>query len=161
MLDDHSEIIDFYPSEFFVDTKGKRFAWMGEVIVPMIDEDRLIKAVRKHEGSLTPEELERNKKGTDLLYINVDSPIMKYIQETVNTNDIHGIDTKMTMDYHIAEIGANIHGYSQSYRVNKNYEKPYACDAIEDIKENGVIAMAFINPPHKVHLFLYVYIINL
>ena len=44
MLKDDSEIIDYYPKDFFTDLKGKRFAWLGEVILPFIDEKRLINA---------------------------------------------------------------------------------------------------------------------
>ena len=44
MIDDSSEIIDYYPKDFFVDLKGKKYAWLGEVILPFIEEDRLIKA---------------------------------------------------------------------------------------------------------------------
>ena len=46
MTNDDSEIIDFYPRDFFVDLKGKRSAWLGEVILPFIEEERLIKAGR-------------------------------------------------------------------------------------------------------------------
>ena len=49
MTDKDSEIIDFYPLEFKVDTVGKRYSWMGEVLLPFIEEDRLLKCVRKYE----------------------------------------------------------------------------------------------------------------
>ena len=42
MLDQNSEIIDFYPKDFHVDLKGKRAAWLGEVILPFIDDKRII-----------------------------------------------------------------------------------------------------------------------
>jgi 5'-3' exonuclease len=45
MYDIDSEIIDFYPIDFECDTEGKRWAWMGEVILPFIDETRLLKAI--------------------------------------------------------------------------------------------------------------------
>jgi 5'-3' exoribonuclease 2 len=41
MMDIESPIIDFYPLDFHVDTIGKRYQWMGEVILPFIDQDRL------------------------------------------------------------------------------------------------------------------------
>jgi 5'-3' exoribonuclease 2 len=47
MLQDDSEIIDFYPLDFEVDLKGKKYAWLGEVILPFIDADRLLKAGNK------------------------------------------------------------------------------------------------------------------
>lgn len=44
MLDSSSPIADFYPSDFVVDLKGKKFAWLGEVVLPFVDADRLITA---------------------------------------------------------------------------------------------------------------------
>ena len=42
MENDDSPIIDFYPKKFYVDVRGKPFEWLGEVLLPFIDEDRLI-----------------------------------------------------------------------------------------------------------------------
>lgn len=37
MTDPKSEIIDFYPTHFEVDQRGKTVSWLGEVILPFID----------------------------------------------------------------------------------------------------------------------------
>lgn len=50
MHDEESELIDYYPKDFFVDLKGKKFAWLGEVVLPFIEENRLITASKKFEG---------------------------------------------------------------------------------------------------------------
>jgi 5'-3' exoribonuclease 2 len=68
MEESSSEIIDFYPLDFKVDTKGKRFAWMGEVILPFIDEERLLKAIERK--SVGEEEMKGNELGECYLYIN-------------------------------------------------------------------------------------------
>ena len=73
MVDSDSEIIDFYPLDFEVDTKGKRFSWMGEVLLPFIEEERLLNCVRKYEDSMQEEEKMRNKEGFNYLYINTHS----------------------------------------------------------------------------------------
>lgn len=70
MLSDESEIADFYPSDFFVDLRGKGVAWMGEVILPLIDEDRLLKACSKLEHTLTKEEKFRNRHGDVIIFSN-------------------------------------------------------------------------------------------
>jgi 5'-3' exoribonuclease 2 len=48
LIDEDSNIIDFYPTEFVTDVKGKRFAWMGEVLLPFIEEERLLSELEKH-----------------------------------------------------------------------------------------------------------------
>lgn len=68
MLEEDSEIIDFYPSDFRVDVKGKRFAWLGEVLLPLIDPERLKKATDKIKHTLTEEEKERNVLGDVLIF---------------------------------------------------------------------------------------------
>lgn len=45
-----SPIVDFYPTDFRVDQEGKRNDWEGIVIVPFIDEARLLQ-VRGREPS--------------------------------------------------------------------------------------------------------------
>jgi 5'-3' exoribonuclease 2 len=45
MLDSESPIIDFYPTEVPVDPNGKAMPWLWVVLLPFIDEDRLLSAM--------------------------------------------------------------------------------------------------------------------
>lgn len=63
-----SNIADFYPIDFHVDLAGKRFAWLGEVILPFIDDFRLKTAFSSIEDKLTTEEKFRNALGKSLLF---------------------------------------------------------------------------------------------
>jgi len=49
MLDLNSPICDYFPSEFVIDLVGKRFAWLGEVLLPFIDSKRLLDAMGNYE----------------------------------------------------------------------------------------------------------------
>lgn len=44
MTDANSPIHDFYPTDFKVDMEGKRNDWEGVVLIPFIDEARLLAA---------------------------------------------------------------------------------------------------------------------
>lgn len=56
MVNPDSEIADFYPSDFYVDLIGKKYEWLGEVILPFIEEERLVVASEKYEHELSAEE---------------------------------------------------------------------------------------------------------
>ena len=45
LSESNSEIIDFYPVKFPLDTNGFKFAWMGVNLLPFVTETRLLKAV--------------------------------------------------------------------------------------------------------------------
>jgi len=45
--DQSSEIADFYPTYFKLDINGQRYAWMGVNLLPFIEEDRLLNALKK------------------------------------------------------------------------------------------------------------------
>ena len=42
-----SEIIDFYPTNFHIDVNGQRYSWMGVTLLPFIDRERLVKAMKR------------------------------------------------------------------------------------------------------------------
>ncbi|KJE89457.1 5'-3' exoribonuclease 2 [Capsaspora owczarzaki ATCC 30864] len=69
MSDDESPILDFYPTEFEVDMNGKKAAWMGVVLLPFIEEKRLLDTLKTVYDDLRPEEVERNKLGYEVVYV--------------------------------------------------------------------------------------------
>ncbi|XP_050434790.1 5'-3' exoribonuclease 2 homolog isoform X2 [Adelges cooleyi] len=73
MSDPESPIIDFYPVDFKIDLNGKKFAWQGVALLPFVDEGRLHKALEPYYDMLTPEEIRRNVRGSDRLYIQEDN----------------------------------------------------------------------------------------
>lgn len=70
MTDQNSPIADFYPVEFLVDTEGKRADWEGVVLIPFIEEDRLLRAMSSvPQGSLSAGERRRNAAGNILVFV--------------------------------------------------------------------------------------------
>lgn len=63
-----SPVKDFYPVDFKVDMNGKKNEWEAVVVVPFIDEQRLLVAAKGKEHLLSPEEARRNGFGPDILY---------------------------------------------------------------------------------------------
>ncbi|KAF7597531.1 5'-3' exoribonuclease 2 [Aspergillus hancockii] len=75
MQNPDSEIIDFYPEDFAVDLNGKKFAWQGVILLPFIDEKRLLAAMEKKYPLLSEDERLRNTVGRDVLLISEGHPL--------------------------------------------------------------------------------------
>ncbi|MCJ1312646.1 5'-3' exoribonuclease 2 [Agyrium rufum] len=75
MTAEDSEILDFYPEEFGLDLNGKKWAWQGVVLLPFIDEKRLLGAMQKRYHLLTEEEHARNAMGRDVLIMSGSHPL--------------------------------------------------------------------------------------
>jgi 5'-3' exonuclease len=57
MIDPNSPIKDFYPEEFKVDMNDKKNAWEGIVMIPFIDQDRLVKAMQSVDVKLLTQDV--------------------------------------------------------------------------------------------------------
>ena len=69
MTEASSPIIDFYPVDFETDLEGKRADWEGVVLIPFIDQERLLTAAASVAPErLTAEERDRNKLGELLVF---------------------------------------------------------------------------------------------
>ncbi len=69
MMDPEAPIIDFYPEDFKIDLNGKKYAWQGVALLPFVDEVRLKSALKPFYDKLTSEEIRRNIRGDDRLYV--------------------------------------------------------------------------------------------
>jgi len=65
---DGSPVKDFYPIDFKIDMNGKKNEWESVVVVPFIDEQRLLVAAQTKEHLLSAEEANRNGFGPDIIY---------------------------------------------------------------------------------------------
>ncbi|KAK9879471.1 hypothetical protein WA026_006540 [Henosepilachna vigintioctopunctata] len=68
MTDENSPIKKFYPENFDTDLNGKRQEWEAVVLVPFIDEKKLLETMKIYSNDLSPDEMERNKHGPMLCY---------------------------------------------------------------------------------------------
>jgi 5'-3' exonuclease len=52
VLESSSPIIDFYPTKFLRDLNGELKEWMSVPLLPFVDKNRLIKAMREADDNL-------------------------------------------------------------------------------------------------------------
>lgn len=85
MINASSPIRDFYPNDFPVDMNGKRNDWEAVVLLPFVNEIRLMQAIESiPSSSLTSEEIQRNKHGSSFVY----RYCLTWSQEQVSPFDI-------------------------------------------------------------------------
>lgn len=101
MSNPDSEIIDFYPEDFAVDLNGKKFAWQGVVLLPFIDEKRLLAAMEKKYPQLSADEQARNTVGRDVLLISDQHPL--YAQLAANFYSKKQDAPKMVLNMRVSE----------------------------------------------------------
>jgi 5'-3' exoribonuclease 2 len=46
LINVESPIIDFYPEDFVVDLNGKKYEWQGVALLPFVEENRLLEALK-------------------------------------------------------------------------------------------------------------------
>lgn len=68
MTSPDSELIEFYPQNFETDLNGKKQEWEAVVLIPFIDEKKLLSTLKKHDCELSPEEKARNVHGPMYAY---------------------------------------------------------------------------------------------
>ncbi|KAJ1923730.1 exonuclease II Exo2 [Tieghemiomyces parasiticus] len=69
LTDPNSPVIDLYPHEFKTDLNGKRQAYESVVLIPFIEEKRLLAAMKSRDHLLTRDEKHRNRFNETLAFI--------------------------------------------------------------------------------------------
>lgn len=75
MTNPNSDIIDFYPEDFPIDLNGKKFAWQGVVLLPFIEERRLLNAIATVYPKLSAVDHARNGVGKESLHVSDQHPL--------------------------------------------------------------------------------------
>uniref|UniRef100_A0AAG5CS45 Uncharacterized protein n=1 Tax=Anopheles atroparvus TaxID=41427 RepID=A0AAG5CS45_ANOAO len=131
MTDPNSPVYDFYPPEFSTDMNGKQQEWEAVVLIPFIDEKRLLKAMHLCDAFLTDEEKQRNVHGPMLQYqydATQDQPLeskygLGFVEHlTVRRTDIYRNDlaveeTRLVLG---PSKGAIVDGYAKGFPTFKH-----------------------------------------
>ena len=170
MSDPESPIIDFYPKEVLVDPNGKAMPWLWVVLLPFIDEERLLSALHPSLKKWTAEELLCNARGLDdgYVYIHKSHGLIKKIGDIYD--DI--VKNKRTKTRIVGAAGVGVKGYNGYVRVplsNDAYiidadlkvERPARAVEIrrvshdnlfaEDLESSDVFCAAFTEPAKLSH----------
>ncbi|KAG8458895.1 hypothetical protein KFE25_004229 [Diacronema lutheri] len=87
MVDEASPLAPIYPLSFDCDMNGKRFAWQAVVLLPFIDQELLLCAVRAVEHTLSPDERARNALGQTLVFVSEAHPMARPLIQLMDSAD--------------------------------------------------------------------------
>ncbi|BFZ23484.1 hypothetical protein BsWGS_26524 [Bradybaena similaris] len=109
MTDPGSPIVDFYPVNFETDLNGKQQDWEAVVLIPFIEEKRLLEAMASKEHLLTAEEKGRNRHGPHFMYQYTTDNMGSYPSSMPDVfPDVHINKAKITeLDKDLFRIDAN------------------------------------------------------
>ncbi|XP_050279800.1 5'-3' exoribonuclease 3-like [Quercus robur] len=140
MTNEESNIIDFYPTDFDVDTDGKRFMWQGICKLPFIEEGRLLDETKDLEKDLSEVEAMRNRNSADRLYVSSTCKLASQVLSlTPMQNESVKIDTSLS------------DGISGSIRhLNQDTERDQG-EVHCNIEENCVLCVSFEMPDGNAH----------
>lgn len=165
MSDEESPIIDFYPKDVPVDPNGKAMPWLWVVLLPFIDEERLLSAFTPTMEKWSKSELLCNARGLDDGYL--------YIHRTNSLSEKLGSllkDEKGAAARKVKLSNFGCHGFSGSVRPPLDNEvhaidedvticPPPGADAIDSpanifgdrIEMNQAVCVAFSEPRRLAH----------
>eukprot|EP00271_Cylindrocystis_brebissonii_P010048 TRINITY_DN25_c7_g1_i1.p1 TRINITY_DN25_c7_g1~~TRINITY_DN25_c7_g1_i1.p1 ORF type:complete len:1117 (-),score=279.22 TRINITY_DN25_c7_g1_i1:409-3759(-) len=154
MSDQNSPIVDFYPPDFKVDMNGKRFAWQGVALLPFIDEQRLLDAVKTVEPTLTEEERRRNSPLVDCLLVSSSHPLATSIITFYDANRHLALAKRAQQKQLMTpEYSDGMNGY---LRLTNGEPCPSVLrspfESMPAITNNRVVCALFENPDHHTHI---------
>ncbi|EDW66477.2 5'-3' exoribonuclease 2 homolog isoform X1 [Drosophila virilis] len=137
-----STIIDFYPDDFKIDLNGKKFAWQGVALLPFVDENRLFKALIPLHSHLTDEEVKRNKRGENNLYVSKFSPHFKTVQKLYQPAYKSQLDCPISFNGMCGTISIS----DLNTALNDQLKSPIP--GLPDIIKNEVVTAVFKDPKY-------------
>jgi 5'-3' exoribonuclease 2 len=143
-----SPLIDFYPADFGLDLNGKRFTWQAVVLLPFIDEPRLVRILGPLLKQLKPSEKVRNRRGNELVFGHKDDKNLFHAVQLAQAAFEAGHAGKKQ---HMKEnwFSASLEGW-QSGGAGRTVVSPI--EGLPDVEESHAMSAQYTDPEAGPHL---------
>uniref|UniRef100_A0A7S4Q3X4 5'-3' exoribonuclease n=1 Tax=Alexandrium monilatum TaxID=311494 RepID=A0A7S4Q3X4_9DINO len=146
-----SPLIDFYPVDFGLDLNGKRFTWQAVILLPFIDEPRLVRILAPLLKRLTPAEKVRNRRGQELIFGHRDDKtLFQAVQLAQAGFEAGHAGLKQTLR---TDVGTKIFGTVEGWQLggaNRQIISPI--EGLPDVEESHAISAQFQDPEGAFHV---------
>jgi len=150
MTQPFSPIIDFYPEDFGLDLNGKRFTWQAVILLPFIDEPRLVRILAPLLKLLGPIEKIRNRRGQELIFGNKDDKtLFQAVQLAQAAFEAGRAGTKQTLNPADSDMFGHIEGW-QFGGANRQVVSPI--EGLPDVEESHAVCAQFYDPEGAPHV---------
>lgn len=144
MTEPNSEIIDFYPEDFELDANGAKQPWKAVVLLPFIDEKRLLDAMATKYPELTADEHERNARGKDVLLISETHPLYEEIKNNFYSKK-QG-QPKMTLKMGIGHLAGKVER-NESFLPHSSLMPPLDDIDLPQVDDDRSMSVHYEMPP--------------
>lgn len=144
-----SPLIDFYPADFGLDLNGKRFTWQAVILLPFIDEPRLVRILAPLLKRLSANEKVRNRRGCELVFGHKDDKKLFHLVQLAQAafeSGNAGPKTQIRGDRHLF---GTIEGW-QTGGANRQVVSPI--EGLPDVEESHAISALFQDPDSVPHV---------
>ncbi|KAL7746676.1 5'-3' exoribonuclease 2 [Sorochytrium milnesiophthora] len=150
MTDPKSPIIDFYPETFTIDKNGEKASWLGVTLLPFINEQRLLDAMRPLYPLLDEEAKEISKRGVERLIVSKRHPLFPSFNRLYTENvEVLEVDTKIS-----GSIAGLVRPDPQPLRPGLLVASPFPNHPLKDVKHNAALSSAFSCPERSSSEFI-------
>jgi len=142
-----SPIIDFYPADFGLDLNGKRFTWQAVILLPFIDEPRLVRILAPLLKQLKASERVRNRRGSMLVFGHKDDKSLFHVVQLAQAAfDAGHAGLKQTLKdrYLFGTLEGNETG-----GAGRTVTSPI--EGLPDVDESHAISANFVDPEFTRH----------
>jgi len=148
-----SPLIDFYPADFGLDLNGKRFTWQAVILLPFIDEPRLVRILGPLLKRLQPNEKVRNRRGSELIFGHKDDKsLVHQVQLAQAAFEAGHVGVKQALrggGLHRSLHFGFIEGWSQG---GANREVVSPIEGLPDVEESHAISAQYQDPEVAPHV---------
>merc|ERR550537_1678433 len=142
-----SPLFDFYPADFGLDLNGKRFTWQAVILLPFIDEPRLVRILAPLLKQLKPSEKVRNRRGNELVFGHKDDKTLFHAVQLAQAAFEAGHAGKKTKINDNWFVG-HLEGWSAG-GANRTVTSPI--EGLPDVEESHALSAQFADPEADRH----------
>jgi len=146
MVNKESPILDFYPMDFDLDLNGKRFTWQAVILLPFIDEPRLIETLTPHLAKLEGDHKKRNELSDNLLFGLKNHHLGKVFEDVEPDQSFAAIKDESTIP--LRNIYCPL-GYGRGKIIDESIKSAF--DGVEDVDDSELLTTIFDLPESKKH----------